>query len=204
MSSDPTAASAPASAAGPTIASADAEEVPAPRDPSIEPDTKDWTWVLERPCPECGFDASEVRRDDVAGRMRANADAWVGVLDDPDAAVRPAPHIWSVLEYACHVRDVHRVFGERLRMMLAVDYPLFEDWDQDVAAVAGAYGDQDASVVAQELSSAAERVATTYSGVEGAQWDRQGRRSNGSEFTIETIARYHLHDVEHHLRDVNG
>ena len=31
----------------------------------IEPDTKDWTWVLERPCPECGFDASSVSFDDV-------------------------------------------------------------------------------------------------------------------------------------------
>ena len=25
---------------------------------SITPDTKDWTWVLERPCPECGFEAA--------------------------------------------------------------------------------------------------------------------------------------------------
>ena len=23
---------------------------------AITPDTKDWTWVLERTCPECGFD----------------------------------------------------------------------------------------------------------------------------------------------------
>ena len=22
---------------------------------AITPDTKDWTWVLQRPCPECGF-----------------------------------------------------------------------------------------------------------------------------------------------------
>ena len=22
----------------------------------ITPDTKDWTWVMERPCPDCGFD----------------------------------------------------------------------------------------------------------------------------------------------------
>jgi len=22
----------------------------------IMPDTKDWTWVLRRACPECGFD----------------------------------------------------------------------------------------------------------------------------------------------------
>jgi hypothetical protein len=23
---------------------------------TIIPDTKDWTWVLDRPCPECGLD----------------------------------------------------------------------------------------------------------------------------------------------------
>ena len=27
---------------------------PAPGTP-VPPDTKDWTWVLERPCPDCGF-----------------------------------------------------------------------------------------------------------------------------------------------------
>src|SRR5665647_2684362 len=25
----------------------------------IEPDTKDWTWVLQRPCPECGMAAGD-------------------------------------------------------------------------------------------------------------------------------------------------
>src|SRR5690242_18838112 len=23
----------------------------------VVPDTKDWTWTLERPCPDCGFEA---------------------------------------------------------------------------------------------------------------------------------------------------
>ena len=26
----------------------------------IVPDDKDWTWVLERVCPECGFDARSI------------------------------------------------------------------------------------------------------------------------------------------------
>jgi hypothetical protein len=26
----------------------------------IDPDDKDWTWVLEGSCPECGFDASSM------------------------------------------------------------------------------------------------------------------------------------------------
>ena len=31
---------------------------------------------------------------------------------------------------------------------------------------------------------------------------RPGRRSNGSVFTVETLGRYFLHDVLHHLHDV--
>ncbi len=72
------------------------------------PDTKDWTWVLERTCPECGFEASAVTVDRIPAIVRDNATTWEAVLTLPDAAVRPAPGIWSPLEYACHVRDVHR------------------------------------------------------------------------------------------------
>ena len=185
------------------IISAMTDETSSAGDPTIEPDTKDWTWVLDRPCPECGFDSRAVRPEEVKNRIYANASAWRRVLEHEDAAVRPARGVWSPLEYACHVRDVHRVFGERVRMMLAVDDPLFESWDQDAAAVAGAYADQDPAAVADELVERAAAVSRTYGSVEGPQWDRPGRRSNGSVFTVDTLARYHLHDVEHHLHDVS-
>ena len=40
--------------------------------------------------------------------------------------------------------------------------------------------------------------------VSGDTWERRGIRSNGSEFTVATLAVYFLHDVEHHLHDVEG
>ncbi len=172
-------------------------------DPTIVPDTKDWTWVLERACPECGFDAHAVRREEVKNRVYANASAWRRVLEHAGVRDRPAAGVWSPLEYACHVRDVHRVFVDRVRLMLTQDDPLFDSWDQDEAATVGAYGDQDPAVVAEELVAAAAEVSEVYAAVEGAQWDRPGRRSNGSVFTVDTIARYQLHDVEHHLHDVS-
>ena len=52
------------------------------------------------------------------------------------------------------------------------------------------------------LVSAAERVAAVYDGVPDDAWGRRGMRSNGDEFTIESFGRYHLHDVFHHLWDV--
>src|SRR4051812_42383060 len=72
-------------------------------DSAIQPDTKDWTWVLGRACPDCGFDASRVHPGDLGRGIRDNAMGWRAVLAQPGAAERPDPHTWSPLEYACHV-----------------------------------------------------------------------------------------------------
>ncbi|MGE2716522.1 DinB family protein [Mycolicibacterium litorale] len=169
----------------------------------IEPDTKDWTWVLTRPCPECGFDASSVQHTDVAEVIRRDADEWIRRLDSPRASIRPRSGVWSTLEYGCHVRDVHRIFHDRVTMMLTQHEPLFPNWDQDQAALDGDYGAQSPPVVAGELFDAAVTVADTYDSVPDHAWSRRGLRSNGSEFTVASIALYHLHDVVHHAWDVD-
>ena len=168
----------------------------------IEPDTKDWTWVLREPCPDCGFDAAGVEPADLPALIRDTVPGFLAALDDVDARVRPADNVWSPLEYACHVRDVHVLFDLRLRQMLGDDDPLFANWDQDATAVADDYAGQDPAAVAPTLAAAAELVAATYDGISGDQWQRPGRRSDGSVFTAESLGRYHLHDVVHHLHDI--
>jgi len=170
---------------------------------SIEPDAKDWTWVLERPCPECGFDATAIAATDLAARVRASVPGYRAALARDDAATRPDPGTWSALEYSCHVRDVHRLYTYRLGLMLDQDDPLFPNWDQDVTAVEDDYGSQDPAVVADELAAAAEDMASAYEGVSGDQWQRTGRRSDGAMFTVDSFGRYFLHDIEHHLWDVS-
>jgi len=97
---------------------------------TIEPDTKDWTWVLDEPCAECGFVASDVLASDVARRVRATVPLFRESLASPTAAERPSPTSWSPLEYACHVRDVHRLYTFRLGLMLEHEDPEFPNWDQ--------------------------------------------------------------------------
>lgn len=169
---------------------------------AIEPDSKDWTWVLERPCPECGFVAASFARDDVGAMIRANAGEWGRLLAAPDASERVVADRWSALEYACHVRDVFRLYDERLALMLADDDPEFENWDQDAAALADRYGEQDPAVVADELGAAGEALAASFDAVAAGQWERTGRRSDGASFTVESFARYFIHDPIHHVHDV--
>lgn len=169
---------------------------------TICPDTKNWTWVLERQCPECGFDASMIAARDVATLLQKNAEAWPVVLRRNDVTTRPNASTWSPLEYGAHVRDVSRIFAERLALMLDVDGPRFDDWDQDSTAVSARYREQDPSAVATELTAAADRLAAAFRAVPDGAWERRGFRSDGAEFTIETLVRYFIHDPVHHLHDV--
>ena len=161
--------------------------------------------MLERPCPECGFDASTLPPEQVAPLLRANAEAWRAILVDQPAELlrrRTRSDRWSSLEYGCHVRDVYRRFQQRLALMLSQDNPLFANWDQDRTAAEDRYNIQDPNVVAAQLDDAAAILAATFSAVDGTRWDRRGRRSDGAEFTVASFGRYFIHDPIHHLHDV--
>jgi len=169
----------------------------------ITPDTKNWTWVVERQCTECGFNGSAFDPLDVAATVRANAAEWPAVLRRADVRVRPDDATWSPLEYAAHVRDVLRLYDYRLQLMLEQLDPLYPNWDQDETAVAERYNEQDPTVVGGELLAAATALADRFDELDDEQWQRPGRRSDGVSFTVSTFAVYFVHDVVHHLHDVS-
>ncbi|HLS78139.1 MAG TPA: DinB family protein [Nocardia sp.] len=204
---------------------------------AIVPDVKDWTWVLERPCPECGYDAAVVDYDAVPAAARANADRLRAALNRPDARQRPRLDTWSPTEYAAHVRDVCRVFVLRVavitgrtpvdpgipafdpgiadpvtggggpapgRAEAADDVPAFAAWDQDATAVADRYHEQDPAEVAEQLTEAAAAVAAAFASVPPDRRGLRARRGDGSTFTVDSLARYFLHDLVHHVHDVRG
>ncbi|HWL45526.1 MAG TPA: DinB family protein [Ilumatobacter sp.] len=169
---------------------------------AIVPDDKNWTWVLEQPCLDCGFDATRIDVAELGGTVRALAAGWPAALARPDAALRPTGDQWSALEYACHVRDVFRLYTYRLGLMLADDGTQFPNWDQDVTAIEQRYDLQDPAVVVGELLAAAEENAALWDTVTPDQYGQRGYRSDGAEFTVESFGKYFVHDPIHHLDDV--
>lgn len=101
------------------------------------------------------------------------------------------------------MRDVFELFDRRLELMLTEDDPRFENWDQDQTAVESDYATQDPGAVSDALTWAGARLADRFDTVAGAQWARRGFRSDGAEFTVDSFARYLLHDPIHHLWDVS-
>jgi hypothetical protein len=170
----------------------------------MTPDTKDWTWVLESTCTECGFDTRQPSRGDLAPLVRQLSDRWrtsMAQISDPRS--RPEPLVWSPLEYSCHVRDVFALGVVRVQLMLDEDDPTFANWDQDETAVAEDYSSQDPGVVTIDLADEASGFSAMLESVPEVAWQRSGRRSDGAVFTVESFARYLLHDPIHHLTDVS-
>jgi hypothetical protein len=169
---------------------------------TIEPETKSWTWVLERQCDECGFDTRSFPPEEIGRLLRLSAEPWPALLAHPSARVRPRPDCWSALEYACHVRDVYRTGVYRVNRMLVEDNPRFDNWDQDETAVSDRYDLQDPTTVAAEVLTAGMAFADLYDTLSGDQWERPGLRSDGAPFTVDSFGRYFLHDPMHHIVDV--
>lgn len=173
-----------------------------------QPDDKNWTWVLERPCPDCRFDASLIARHTVGATLRTIVASWHQALSRDDLVRQRPPRrpdgsvIWSALEYGCHVRDVFILFDERLRLMLTQEDPTFQNWDQDATAIARRYWEDDPAMVREALVVAGKRLADAFEQVRDDQWARTGTRSDGARFTVESFGRYFLHDPLHHLWDV--
>ncbi|MEU7769220.1 DinB family protein [Nocardia sp. NPDC049190] len=175
---------------------------------SIVPDVKNWTWVLERACPECGFIAASTSYEAIPTLTRQTAVRFAVVLDRVDVRKRPDSSTWSPLEYGAHVRDVCRLFDTRLGLMLAAEregvIPRFPNWDQDATAVADRYDEQDPARVAAELAEAAGQIARLFESVPAARRALRGERDDGAVFTVESFAKYFVHDLVHHLHDVRG
>ena len=78
-----------------------------------DPDTKDWTWVLGRTCPECGFDASTCDPMAVPSLVRANATDWQMLLAEGRIArvagtLRSGPHSNTRVMFATSTGSITR------------------------------------------------------------------------------------------------
>ena len=116
--------------------------------------------------------------------------------------MRPDPATWSVVEYACHLRDVFATFTIRLHRTSTEDDPALEPMFADLRAVRFRYNDADLDVVLGELDTYVagfldEIAATT-------DWDRTATRRRDELRTARWLVRHALHEARHHTRDITA
>ena len=160
-------------------------------------------------CEECGFDYEALDPPDIPDSLRAFAKRYRAPLsrflpgEDGDSVVRqrPAPEVWSALEYAAHVRDVFANYDRWIGQCLAEQGQVLEGPGPDELAAAGRYNEDDPAAVAEAVGANAERLAATVAAVPADGWDRAGVR-RGEERSVLLMARRAVHEGSHHLLDI--
>ncbi len=163
-------------------------------------------------CDECGFDYDGVPDAEVADRLRSFGRRYRAPLTrglpgetlDDLLRQRPAPEVWSALEYACHMRDVLAVQRDRIALALVEDRPTFVPMGRDERVVDDRYNEQDPIAVADALAANAETMAEACLALTDAEWDRTGIYGypTPTERSLRWIARHTIHEGHHHLLDV--
>jgi hypothetical protein len=162
--------------------------------------------VLSDACQTCGF-SYDMGRAEIIGWMRSDAAEFLVRLrgiDVADIRRRPAPDVWSPLEYACHVRDVLRVQRERVLQAQREDEPVFTPMRRDERVVEERYNEQDPDGVAAEVRDAADAFVAVLHGLDDAGWMRRGLYNYPEPQlrTVEWIAIHTVHELLHHRGDI--
>lgn len=158
-------------------------------------------------CPECGLDVSVVDRADLGPELLGEARRWedaLGAIAADAAALRrrPEPDVWSAIEYAGHVGGVFAVFAERVRRMRLEESPELGWWDHEAAVTEDGYAERTVDEARAAIADGAVALALALPRLDDPHaWERDGIRRSGERFTIETLARFALHESAHHRVD---
>lgn len=122
----------------------------------------------------------------------------------PAEALRrpPAPGKWSAVEIACHLRDVDRLYAERMSKAAFSDRPQWWMMDNDRVAAKLRYREADPTAVLREYRRRREDLVSLLRALPHAAWQRTGVHPKRGELSIEQHAEVIAGHDDHHLKQI--
>ena len=109
-------------------------------------------------------------------------------LSDEKLRLRPSPDKWAIIEIACHLRDIERVYAERFTKMAHQEKPAFWMLDNDRAAEALHYREADLRAVVKEWKRLRDDTILLLRALPHVSWQRTGLHPKRGELTVEQLA----------------
>ena len=165
-------------------------------------------------CDECGYlveagtgveanNAGNIA--DLTSALRTVAPSFATALAAADPStlrVRPAPAVWSALEYTAHTRDALEWYGDRIQRILTEDRPQLRAFDWDAACEERRYNQEDPDEALAGLERAVSTLAETLARLSATALTRTGVGIDGGDRTVLALVRRAVHEGVHHLLDV--
>ena len=147
------------------------------------------------------------KRWEILAKLQETPKELTGLFRDvPDEVLRrkPAPEKWSMLEIACHLRDVEAFFVERYGKLANHDRPELRTIKQDELAVKLRYNEDDPARALKEFQSLRAESVALLSALSYQSWQRGGVHPTRGIVTIAWTAEHAVEHDDNHLGQVRG
>src|SRR5437588_6204835 len=122
-------------------------------------------------CAECDFDWGLARAATIATLSRTGDDFRSTLADASRESLqsRPAPSVWSPVEYTAHTRDAVAWYHARIRRVLSEDRPHLTGSDWDQLCVDRRYNDEDLDATIDGLVNESDGLAALLAELSDAE-----------------------------------
>ncbi|MBF6557759.1 MAG: DinB family protein [Acidimicrobiales bacterium] len=154
-------------------------------------------------CGECGFDSDDWSDASAIAAIQRLPLQWttaVAGLTPSDQLRRPVHQMWSIAEYADHVREV--LFGMRFLLDTAISQPGTDLGESPPQQFASQPRQIDVEAALDGIDHEARSLSQQLSGLSSHDWFLTVRFDETS-VDAHWIARHIVHDATHHLLDVD-
>ena len=154
-------------------------------------------------CGECGFDSDDWTDASAIAAIQRLPVQWttaVAGLTPSDQRRRPIHKMWSIAEYADHVREV--LFGMRVLLDTAISQPGTDLGESPPPRFASQPRQIDVEAVLDGIEDEARSLGQQLSGLSVNEWILTVRFDKSS-VDAHWIARHIVHDSTHHLLDID-
>jgi hypothetical protein len=131
---------------------------------------------------------------------RAVAEALLKITPE-ELDARPAPGQWSAREIVHHLGDSEMTAAVRLRMLLALDRPKIQGYDQDEFA-RRLYYDRPHEMSLELFRTARSSTAEILDRLTPEQWVREGTHSEIGPFGVEDWLKTYAEHAHKHARQI--
>jgi DinB family protein len=158
-------------------------------------------------CADCGFAWGAIPAASYGPALTSLEGRYAARLEGDQAALRrrPAPAVWSPLEYACHVRDMLFAQRERIYLALVENRPSFARMNREERVELARYAEESVPAVRSDLAVAFRGIGIALTGRTPEDWARPliYNYPGPQEHDLAWLGRHTIHECEHHLLDID-
>jgi uncharacterized damage-inducible protein DinB len=114
-------------------------------------------------------------------------------------AARPVAGKWSTLEVVCHIADFEPVYADRMKRVIAEDYPLLLAGDPDAFQARLAYANRDAEEELRLIETVRSQMARILKTLPDADFVRTGKHSADGPLSLATLLERITNHIPHHV-----